>query len=174
MIAEVLPEWDGFVLGECAEEREDGVGFGADAGGEEGWLVEAFAFCWCPIISPDRDAMALIMSIRRVPTTVLDCFPLAPPRTLSALRRPVNEVLTGDGKRKHRTIGTLTPGMEARIIVEDDGIPDRTPAAPNQVGNLWLKGGNVTLGFWNNEQAMKETFVDGWLKTGDKFWVDED
>jgi long-subunit acyl-CoA synthetase (AMP-forming) len=48
-----------------------------------------------------------------------------------------------------------------------------TPAAPNQVGNLWLKGGNVALG-WNDEQATKETFVDGWLKTGDKFWVDED
>lgn len=64
--------------------------------------------------------------------------------------------------------------MEARIIVEDDGTPNGTPVAPNQVGNLWLRGGNVALGYWNNEQATKETFVDGWLKTGDKFWVDED
>jgi len=64
--------------------------------------------------------------------------------------------------------------MEARIIVEDDGTPDGTPAVLNQVGNLWLRGGNVALGYWNNKQATKETFVDGWLKTGDKFWVDED
>ncbi|KAF8349611.1 hypothetical protein F5887DRAFT_1235645, partial [Amanita rubescens] len=94
--------------------------------------------------------------------------------TLSALRRPVNEMLTGEGRPKRGTIGTLTPGMEARIIVEDGGTPHGTPAVLNQVGNLWLRGGNVALGYWNNEQATKETFVDGWLKTGDKFWVDED
>lgn len=64
--------------------------------------------------------------------------------------------------------------MEARIVLEDDGTPDGTLAGPNQVGNLWLKGGNIALGYWNNEQATRETFVDGWLKTGDKFWVDED
>ena len=64
--------------------------------------------------------------------------------------------------------------MEARIILDDGGTPDGTPAIPNQVGNLWLRGGNIALGYWDNEQATKETFVDGWLKTGDRFWVDED
>ncbi|KAF8687119.1 hypothetical protein AX14_003697 [Amanita brunnescens Koide BX004] len=94
--------------------------------------------------------------------------------TLTALYRPVNEVLDGEGRSKRGTIGTLSPGMEARIMLEDDGTPDGTLAMPNQVGHLWLRGGNITLGYWGNEQATKETFVDGWLKTGDRFWVDED
>ncbi|KAF8707285.1 hypothetical protein AX14_013661 [Amanita brunnescens Koide BX004] len=86
--------------------------------------------------------------------------------TLTALYQPVKDVPSG-------TMGTLAPGMEARITL-DDGGPDGTLASPNQVGNLWLRGRNIALGYWNNEQATKETFVNGWLKTGDKFWVDEE
>ena len=63
--------------------------------------------------------------------------------------------------------GVLVPGMEARII-RDDG----TDADINEPGELWLRGGNVALGYWNNEKASKETFVDGWVHTGDKFYVD--
>jgi long-subunit acyl-CoA synthetase (AMP-forming) len=65
--------------------------------------------------------------------------------------------------------GILIPGMEARII-RDDG----TDANINEIGELWLRGGNVALGYWNNEKASKETFVDGWVHTGDKFRVDAD
>jgi len=57
--------------------------------------------------------------------------------------------------------------MEARIL-RDDG----TEADLNEVGEIWLKGQNVALGYWNNEKANEETFIDGWLRTGDKFRVD--
>lgn len=63
--------------------------------------------------------------------------------------------------------GILIPGMEARIM-RDDG----TDADTNETGELWLRGDNVALGYWNNEKATKETFVDGWVHTGDKFRVD--
>ena len=59
--------------------------------------------------------------------------------------------------------------MEARIM-RDDG----TDANFNEPGELWLRGDNVALGYWNNEKASKETFVDGWVHTGDKFYVDPD
>ena len=65
------------------------------------------------------------------------------------------------------SIGVLMPGMEARII-RDDG----TDANINELGELWLRGDNVALGYWNNEKASKETFVDGWIHTGDNFHVD--
>ena len=90
-------------------------------------------------------------------------------QTITAIYQPIKYTPTS----KHGTMGMLAPGVEARITL-DDGGPYGTLTGPNQVGNLWLKGPNIALGYWNNEQATKETFVDGWLKTGDKFWVDED
>lgn len=59
--------------------------------------------------------------------------------------------------------------MEARIL-RDDG----THAEVNEPGELWLRSGSIALGYWNNEEANKETFIDGWLRTGDRFSVDED
>ena len=59
--------------------------------------------------------------------------------------------------------------MEARIVREDGSDADTS-----EPGELWLKGGNIALGYWNNEKANRETFVDGWLKTGDLFLVDGD
>ncbi|CAL1713285.1 unnamed protein product [Somion occarium] len=63
--------------------------------------------------------------------------------------------------------GTLLPGMEARLV-KDDG----SEAGVNEPGEIWLRGGNVALGYYGDEQATKETFVDGWLRTGDKLKTD--
>lgn len=58
--------------------------------------------------------------------------------------------------------------MEARIV-RADGID----ADVNEPGELWLRGGNIAIGYWKNEKATKETFVEGgWLRTGDTFRVD--
>lgn len=72
-------------------------------------------------------------------------------------------------KRIPGCTGVLIPGMEARIL-RDDG----SDADVNEVGELYLKGGNIAMGYWNNEKATREAFVDGWLRTGDKFRVDEE
>ncbi|KAA1476775.1 acetyl-CoA synthetase-like protein [Dentipellis sp. KUC8613] len=64
--------------------------------------------------------------------------------------------------------GILPPGVEARIVREDGSDADF-----DEVGELYLRGGNVTLGYWGNQEATKETFLpDSWLRTGDRFTVD--
>ena len=73
------------------------------------------------------------------------------------------------GPAKPGSTGILLPGLEAKIVKEDG-----TLAGPNEPGELWLKGENVVLGYWRNENATKETFVDGWLRTGDRFRIDQD
>jgi long-subunit acyl-CoA synthetase (AMP-forming) len=58
--------------------------------------------------------------------------------------------------------------MEARILRADG-----SDSSVNESGELYLKGGNVALGYWNNPKANEEAFVNGWLRTGDRFRVDE-
>ena len=64
--------------------------------------------------------------------------------------------------------GILGPCLEARVLREDGSETDY-----NEIGELILRGPTIALGYWNNEKATKETFKDGWLYTGDRFYVDK-
>ncbi len=44
----------------------------------------------------------------------------------------------------------------------------------NTVGEIVIRGSNVTKGYKNNNKANKENFFDGWFKTGDLGKFDED
>lgn len=45
----------------------------------------------------------------------------------------------------------------------------------NQRGELWARGPNVMRGYWKNPQATANTITpDGWLKSGDVAYVDEE
>ncbi|KAF8625992.1 hypothetical protein AX17_006716 [Amanita inopinata Kibby_2008] len=89
--------------------------------------------------------------------------------TLAAIAQPFPGSLGGRMKHIRGMTGVLLPGMKARIVREDG-----TGADVNEDGELWLKSPNIAMGYWNNEVANKETFVDGWLRTGDKFRADEE
>ncbi|UCD58052.1 MAG: AMP-binding protein, partial [Candidatus Hydrogenedentota bacterium] len=43
-----------------------------------------------------------------------------------------------------------------------------------KVGELCVRGPSVVKGYWNNPKATEETFVGGWLHTGDLGYMDED
>jgi len=43
-----------------------------------------------------------------------------------------------------------------------------------EVGELWFKGPQVVKGYWNKPEATAQTFVDGWVKTGDLARVDDE
>ena len=46
--------------------------------------------------------------------------------------------------------------------------------AVGEVGELWFKGPQVVKGYWNKPEATAQTFVDGWVKTGDLARVDDE
>jgi fatty-acyl-CoA synthase len=52
--------------------------------------------------------------------------------------------------------------------------PDGTDADVGELGELWVRGPNVTPGYWNRPDANASSFTDGWLHTGDATRVDED
>jgi len=65
--------------------------------------------------------------------------------------------------------GRLVPGIIAKVV-KNDG----TLAGFNEPGELQVKMPSVALGYLNNDEATKETFVNGWLRTGDEVIVRED
>ena len=67
-----------------------------------------------------------------------------------------------DALRKIGSAGKALMHTEIRII-DDEG----DDVAPNEVGELIIKGPNITPGYWNNPEATEKSFIDGWLKTGD-------
>ena len=53
--------------------------------------------------------------------------------------------------------------------------PDGQHELPNgEVGELWARGPNIVKGYWNKPEATANTFVDGWVKTGDLARIDEE
>jgi fatty-acyl-CoA synthase len=45
---------------------------------------------------------------------------------------------------------------------------------PNQVGELCIRGGNVTTGYWNRPEATAQALVGGWLHSGDAAMYDDE
>ena len=74
-----------------------------------------------------------------------------------------------DYERKPSSCGVPSPTGEVRIV----GAAGQT-LPPGEVGELWYRGPIVVHGYWNKPQATAETFVDGWVKTGDLARVDEE
>lgn len=51
--------------------------------------------------------------------------------------------------------------------------PDGAECPPGEPGEILIQGPAVTPGYWNNEEATRDAFVDGWLRTGDVGVIDE-
>ncbi|EXJ84529.1 hypothetical protein A1O3_05198 [Capronia epimyces CBS 606.96] len=81
------------------------------------------------------------------------------------------------GMMEDRTgsIGYLLANTEAKLI-NDDG---KEVTSQGEPGELWVRGPQMLLGYWRNEQATKESKTeDGWFNTGDvaicredKWWI---
>lgn len=67
-----------------------------------------------------------------------------------------------DTIRKRGSIGFFNFYLEGKIASEHG-----EECGPNQIGELWLAGPNVTPGYWHNEEANAKSFEGKWFKTGD-------
>ncbi|HEU0044614.1 class I adenylate-forming enzyme family protein [Sphingomonas sp.] len=56
-------------------------------------------------------------------------------------------------------------------IRADDGT---TVLPTGEVGELWARGPMIVKEYWNKPEASAETFVDGWVRTGDLARLDEE
>jgi long-chain acyl-CoA synthetase len=65
---------------------------------------------------------------------------------------------------KDNAAGLILPGLEVKINNPDEF----------GIGEIWVKGPSVMLGYYKNEKATQDTFDNDWFKTGDIGFFDED
>ncbi len=68
-------------------------------------------------------------------------------------------------------IGVPLPNVEMRIVALDD--PSRM-LPPGEVGEIAIRGPNVTSGYWNQPEMSAKSFADGFFLTGDIGFMSQD
>lgn len=72
------------------------------------------------------------------------------------------------------SVGYLLANTEAKLVDEEG-----KELSDDSTGELWIRGPQIMMKYWQNESATKETLTsEGWLKTGDvakhqggKWWI---
>jgi benzoate-CoA ligase len=73
------------------------------------------------------------------------------------------------GEVRYGHTGRPVPGYEVRLVAEHG-----CEAKAGEMGELHVRGPTMTPGYWNQPEKTAATFVDGWMRTGDKFRLAED
>jgi long-chain acyl-CoA synthetase len=68
-------------------------------------------------------------------------------------------------EKRPETVGFTAPPVEVDLL---------EPDPETGVGELLIRGQNIVAGYWNKPQQTEETFVNGWLHTGDLARVDDE
>ena len=77
----------------------------------------------------------------------------------------------GDERDIRRIASVGHPGPQTRMRVVDDAGKDRPPGVP---GEVWTHTDQRFDAYWNNTAATLEALRDGWYRTGDVGYFDED
>ncbi|HWC17663.1 MAG TPA: benzoate-CoA ligase family protein [Terriglobales bacterium] len=73
------------------------------------------------------------------------------------------------GANRPGSSGQVIPGFEARILNESG-----QPVPDGEIGNLFIKGDSICSHYWNQHERSKDTIQGHWLRTGDKYYRDQD
>ncbi len=74
-----------------------------------------------------------------------------------------------DYQHRPDSCGPAVPVCELKVTDPDGNI-----VPPGSVGELWGKGPNVVKEYWRKPGPTAETFVDGWVRTGDLARIDDE
>ena len=93
---------------------------------------------------------------------------------------PNARVGNGFGLTETSSVATFLPHEFAHVRPDSVGfaapVVDLDLFEPDSagVGELLVRGPNVVAGYWNKQEATAQTFVNGWLHTGDLARIDKD
>jgi fatty-acyl-CoA synthase len=95
---------------------------------------------------------------------------MSPLGTLSVLREELRDADPETQYAYRAKAGMPVPGVELRIVDEDG---NRVPKDGETYGELQARGPWVADGYHNRPDATRESFTEGWLRTGDIATMDE-
>ncbi|MCI4646256.1 MAG: acyl--CoA ligase [Hyphomonadaceae bacterium] len=140
------------------------------------------AIAWQLLEHPDRDKYDL-SSIQGV------SYGGAPsaPELVATIKRTFPEAVAGNGWGMTETCATATLNIGEDYVNRPDSAgappgavelkivsPDGAVLPPGEIGELWCKGAMNCKLYWNRPDATAETFIDGWVVTGDLARIDEE
>jgi malonyl-CoA/methylmalonyl-CoA synthetase len=129
---------------------------------------------WEAAAEPDRRAMSAAAARMRLMVSGSAALPVS---TLEKWRAITGQVLLERygmteigmalsnplrGARRPGCVGAPLPGVEVRLVDEAG-----RPAAPGAPGEIQVRGPAVFLEYWNRPDATRQSFQDGWFRTGD-------
>ena len=82
---------------------------------------------------------------------------------------PIVSTTAVDRRPRWGSIGPPLPGVDVRLV-DADG----SDAAVGDPGEIWVRGPNVFVGYWDDPDATARVLADGWLRTGDVAVSDDD
>ena len=82
---------------------------------------------------------------------------------------PSTHAFGRDLLKRPSSVGLPTPVCEIRIVNEDGN-----DCVTTEQGELWVRGPNVIRRYWNHDKATRETFIDGYVRTGDVVVQDDE
>ncbi len=90
---------------------------------------------------------------------------------------PEDHIIEGTEKEREKKLKRLTssigrplPDVEVKIIDEEG-----KALRPFEAGEILARGPRIMTGYWRDEQKTSQVMTpDGWLRTGDMGWMDED
>jgi long-chain acyl-CoA synthetase len=103
-----------------------------------------------------------------------DAFPGVQARQGWGMTETNGTVTSNSGEdflNRPESCGPAAATAELQVRDPADG---RTVLPTGAVGEIWSKGPMSAIGYWNRPEATAETFVDGWVRTGDLGYVDEE
>lgn len=65
--------------------------------------------------------------------------------------------------------GQVIPGFDTKIVDDHD-----RPVEPGEIGSLMIKADSTCCCYWNQHEKTKDTIEGQWVRTGDKYYQDED
>jgi acyl-CoA synthetase (AMP-forming)/AMP-acid ligase II len=71
--------------------------------------------------------------------------------------------------RRLASAGQPFPEVDARVVR-----PDGSDCAVGEIGEVWLRSASVMQGYWRNPEATREAIGQGWFKTGDVGYFDDE